>query len=124
LLAFAHNMHLQRGQARWQLGPHALAYWPAGAQVHEMLGRQYAVIGTWAGVSESLGLAQPEPSTLESLLLATPGPGRLMVTHRGAAVPADVVAALPTRSGSTKLPGGYFPMNAQTLNDFDALILI
>ena len=33
VLAFAHNSHLKRGQAQWQLGPHALAWWPAGAHL-------------------------------------------------------------------------------------------
>src|SRR5262249_19439307 len=31
VLAFAHNSHLKRGMARWQLGPRALTWWPAGA---------------------------------------------------------------------------------------------
>src|SRR5918911_1192087 len=30
VLAFAHNSHLQRGRARWQLGPLLNVWWPPG----------------------------------------------------------------------------------------------
>src|SRR5215204_1176085 len=46
VLIFAHNMHLQRGQAHWQLGNNMLSWWPAGAQLESMFGSGYAVIGS------------------------------------------------------------------------------
>ena len=35
VLAFAHNSHLQRGPARWQLGPDLLEWWPARSGCHD-----------------------------------------------------------------------------------------
>ena len=64
-LVFAHNAHLQRGRMHWQLGPHAVTWWPAGAQLGHTLGPRYAVIGTGVGSSVARGIAQPEPGTLE-----------------------------------------------------------
>ena len=37
VLAFAHNSHLQRGKAEWQLGTDLLTWWPAGSHLNEML---------------------------------------------------------------------------------------
>ncbi len=37
VLVFAHNSHLQRSQAQWQLGPNLLAWWPVGAHLAENL---------------------------------------------------------------------------------------
>ena len=53
VLVFAHNSHLKSGQAKWQLGPDMLAWWPAGAHIRERLGSRYAVIGTAVAESES-----------------------------------------------------------------------
>ena len=119
VLAFAHNMHLQRGQARWQLGDNALAWWPAGA----MLGPRYAVIGAGVGVSTSIGLAPPESGTLEARLTAASGPGRFILTHRGQGLPAAEIAALPIRSGSVK-NSSYFAFSSQSMTDFDCLTIL
>src|SRR5947209_4586635 len=59
VLAFAHNSHLKRGQAQWQWGPHALAWWPAGSHLQEMFGPRYASIGSAIGVSDANGIGQP-----------------------------------------------------------------
>ena len=123
LLAFAHNMHLQRGQARWQLGDNALAWWPAGAHLGAMLGPRYAVIGTGVGTSESIGLAPSEPGTLEARLTAGTGPARFIPTHRVEGLPAAEIAALPTRSGSVK-NSSYFALSSQSLADFDCLAVL
>jgi erythromycin esterase len=123
VLAFAHNLHLQRGMARWQLGPHALAYWPAGAQLGALLGPRFAVIGTGLGVSEDNGIGQPEPGTLEARLTATSGPGRFTPTHGGAGLSAAAISTLLTRSGSHKHPG-YFPLTAESFTDFDWLAVL
>src|SRR5207253_3676350 len=74
LLAFAHNSHLKRGIAKWQLGPTALVWWPAGAHLDPMLGPRYAVIGSAVGVSDANGIGPPEASTLEARLTDVPGP--------------------------------------------------
>ena len=36
-LASAHNSHLQRARAQWQLGPDLQTWWPAGAHLHKLL---------------------------------------------------------------------------------------
>ncbi len=123
ILAFAHNSRLKRGQAQWQLGPHALAWWPAGAHLHEMFGPRYAVIGSAVGVSEANGIGRPEAGTLEARLTAVPGPARFLPTHQGQGLPAAAIAALPTRSGSRKNQS-YFALTPQSVTDFDWLAVI
>ncbi len=123
VLVFAHNSHLRRGRAEWQLGPHALAWWTAGAHLDAIYGPGYAVIGSGVGVSDANGIGQPEPGTLEALLAAVPGPVRFIPTHRGHGLPAPAIAALPTRSGSRRNPT-YFPLTPQSLTDFDWLAFL
>ena len=120
VLAFAHNSHLRRGQAEWQLGPDLHRWWPAGAQLDAMLGPRYAVIGSAVGVSEVNGIGQPEAGTLEARLTAAPGPARFIPTYRSQGLPAVEIAALPVRSGSMKNQS-YFPLTAQSLGEFDWL---
>jgi erythromycin esterase len=123
VLAFAHNSHLKRGRAEWQLGTYALSWWPAGAQLQEMLGPRYAVIGTALGISDANGIGQPQIGTLEARLTASPGPGRFIPTHKGQGLPASEIAALPIRSGSMKNQT-YFPLTPQSFTDFDWLAVL
>jgi len=123
VLAFAHNSHLKRGKAEWQLGTDLLIWWPAGAHLNEIFGKSYAVIGTAVGVSDANGIGQPEAGTLEALLTAVPGPGRFIPTHKGQGLRASEIAALPTRSGSMKNPT-YFALTPQSLTDFDWLVVL
>ena len=64
VLAFAHNSHLKRGKAEWQLGAELLTWWPAGAHLNEMLGPRYAVIGTAVGSRMPTALASLNPALL------------------------------------------------------------
>jgi erythromycin esterase len=123
VLAFAHNSHLKRGRAEWQLGTYALSWWPAGAQLQEMLGPRYAVIGTALGISDANGIGQPEAGTLEARLTASPGPARFIPTHKCQGLPASEIAALPIRSGSMKNQT-YFPLTPQSFTDFDWLAVL
>jgi erythromycin esterase-like protein len=123
VLAFAHNSHLKRGQAHWQLGPNALTWWPAGAHLNEMFGPRYAVIGSAVGVSDANGIASPEAGTLEARLTAAAGPARFIPTHKGQQFPTAAIAALPTRSGSARNPT-YFALTPQSLTDFDGLAVL
>jgi hypothetical protein len=109
--------------AEWQLGTHALKWWPAGAHLRKMLGSHYAVLGSGVGCSNQNGIGQPEAATLEARLLASPGPVRLIPTHDGQAIPAIACDALPTRTGSTRNPS-YFPFSTQSLSDFDWLVML
>jgi erythromycin esterase-like protein len=123
VLAFAHNSHLKRGQAQWQLGPNTLAWWPAGSHLNGMFGTRYAVIGSAVGVSDANGIGQPEAGTLEARLTAVPGPARSIPTHKGEGLPTAEIAALPARSGSTKNPT-YFALTPQSFTDFDWLAVL
>jgi erythromycin esterase len=123
VFAFAHNSHLKRGKAEWQLGPHLLVWWPAGSSLSSMLGRHYVVIGTGVGVSEANGIGEPEVGTLEARLTAVPGPARFIPTQRGRGIPDPAIIPLPTRSGSTK-NSTYFPLTPQSLTDFDWLAVL
>ena len=123
VLAFAHNEHLKRGKAQWQLGADVLTWWPAGSHLNEMFGSRYAAIDSAVGVSDANGIGQPEAGTLEALLAAAPGPARFIPTHKGQALPASAIAALPSRSGSTKNPT-YFALTPQSLTDFDWLAIL
>jgi erythromycin esterase len=123
VLAFAHNSHLQLGRAQWQLGPDLLIWWPAGAQLHEILGPCYAVIGTAVGVSDENGIGLPEDGTLEARLTACPGRARFIPTNRGQGPPVPEIAALPIRSGRAKNQT-YFPLTHQSFTDFDWLAVL
>jgi len=123
VFAFAHNRHLQRGKAQWQWGAELYEWWSVGSHLNEMFGARYAVIGSAVGISEANGIGQPEAGTLESLLMAAPGPMRFIPTHRGRGLPAAALAALPTRSGSVKNLT-YFPLTAQSLTDFDWWVML
>ena len=123
VLAFAHNSHLKRGKAEWQLGSDLLRWWPAGAHLNEIFGQRYAVIGTAVGVSDANGIGRPEAGTLEARLTASPGPGRFIPTCLGIGLPAAAMATLPTRSGSMKNQS-YFPLTPQSLTDFNWLAVL
>jgi erythromycin esterase-like protein len=124
VLAFAHNQHLQRAhRIEWQLGPHHLAWWPAGAHLATTLGPRYAVIGSGLGVSLDNGIGQPEPGSLEALLTSQPGPARFIPTHLGQDLPAQAIAALATRTGSRKNPH-YYPLTPASFADFDAFAIL
>jgi erythromycin esterase-like protein len=123
VLAFAHNSHLKRGKAEWQLGAETVTWWTAGAQLNEMFGERYAVIGTGIGVSDPNGIREPEASTLEARLIAARGPIRFIPTHKGKRIPASEIATLPIRTGSQKNPT-YFPLTPQSFTDFDWLAVL
>jgi erythromycin esterase len=123
VLAFAHNSHLKRGRAHWQMGADLHTWWPAGSHLDTMLGLRYAVIGSAVGVSEANGIGQPEEGTLEERLTSVPGPALFLPTHKGRGVPLAAIADLPIRSGSIKNPT-YFPLTAQSITDFDWLAVL
>lgn len=124
VLVFAHNSHLQRGEAElrgsWQGSSYSWIWWPAGAHLNAMFGPRYAVIGSAVGVSEANGIGQPEPGTLEKRLTAAPGPARFIPTHQGQGLP---ISDLPTRSGSAKNPS-YSALTPRSFTDFDWLAVL
>ena len=123
VLAFAHNRHLQRGKDEWQLGPHLNRWWPAGAHLAAMLGPRYASVGTGLGVSADNGIGAPESGTLEASLMGSAGQALLIPTHGGQRLPTPYLAALPTRSGSTR-NSTYMPLGPESFTDFDWLAVL
>jgi len=123
VLAFAHNSHLKRTKAEWQLGTDLLTWWPAGAHLSLIFGQCYAVFGSAVGVSLANGIGQPEAGTLEARLTGVPGPGRFIPTHKGQGLSASEIAALPERFAS-KLNSTYFALTPQSFTDFDWLAVL
>jgi erythromycin esterase-like protein len=122
VFVFAHNSHLQRGQATWQWGPNRLQWWPAGSHLDQIIGDAYAVVGTGAVELAPHGVSLPEAGTLEALLAAeSSGEARFPPTHRGRHLAEG--SRVATRSDSVKNPG-YFPFTARSLADFDGLIVL
>lgn len=122
VLAFAHNSHLKRGKAEWQLGGVFNTWWPAGAHLNEMFGPRYAVIGSGVGFSDTHSIGQPESGTLEAHLTAAPGPVRFIPTHTGRGL-LPATTDLPVRSGSTKA-STYFALTPGSITDFDWLVVL
>jgi erythromycin esterase-like protein len=123
VLVFAHNSHLKRGEAQWQLGPQLLRWWPAGAQMNQMMGDKYAVIGVGVSTWQSQGIGQPENGSLESRLSAPGGRMKCVATRLGRRLPADKIEELPTRTGSHSNPS-YFPFTPASVMDFDYLVVL
>lgn len=123
VFAFAHNSHLKRGIGEWQLGEDVLTWNPAGAHLSMTFGAAYVVIGTALGVSEANDIGTPEAGTLEAILMKQSGSAQVIPTHYGTHLPLEVIAAMPTRSGSQK-NGSYFPLTSQSFTDFDWLCLL
>jgi erythromycin esterase-like protein len=123
VFAFAHNSHLKYGKADWQMSTETVTWWAAGAQLKEIFGPHYAVIGTALGISDENGIEKPEAGTLEARLTAAPGPIRFIPTYKGKRLPASEIASLPIRSGSRKNPT-YIPLTSQSLADFDWLAIL
>lgn len=119
VLLFAHNSHLQRGEARMETAVGTFRWWPLGGHLATNFGPRYAVIGSALGVSEANGIAQPEAGTLEALLTAAPGPARFIPTHRGEGLPAATLADLPLRSLSARNPSYVAPLTPRSFTDFD-----
>jgi erythromycin esterase len=130
VMAFAHNGHLQRGKSVWPCcgqsygpGQEVFTWWPAGSQLHERLGRAYAVIGSAVGESAANGIARPEAGSLEARLIARDGAGLFIATRKAQGLPAQEIAALPLRSGSMKNLT-YTSLIPQSFTDFDYLCVI
>lgn len=120
VFAFAHNRHLQRSTLEWQLGPHHIHWWPTGAHLAALFGARYASIGSGLGVSAANGIEQLEPGTLEALLTGVPEEALFIPTHHGHGLPTSEIAALATRSGSSK-NSTYAPLSHESFTDFDWL---
>jgi len=116
VLVFAHNSHLQRGEAVWPGQKYwgtddDCRWWPAGSHLTGMLGPRYAVIGTAVGTSEENGIGNPEAGTIEAKLAVLAKPVLLPAKGRD-------FSSLPARTGSSKNPT-YVPLNSRAAANFD-----
>jgi len=122
VFVFAHNSHLQRGEAVWPGQKYwgtddDCRWWPAGAHLAGLLGSRYAVIGSAVGVSTDNGIGQPEPGTLEDKLRSLVHPALFLPVHG-----ADF-GGLPARGGSARNPT-YVPLNASVAANFDWIAFV
>lgn len=118
VLAFAHTMHLKRGQSVWQWGADRLAWWPAGEHVWRMLEDRYAVVGVGMTRFDAYQVGDAEPGTLEAMLSPEPAHGRLIVTRRGEGLPST--EDLPTRAANPR----YFPFDRPSVTALDAVLMV
>lgn len=123
VLAFAHNAHLQRRKAQLQFGLDVHKWWPAGAQLDQILGPGYAVIGSGVGTSDANGITPPAAGTLESQLNGAGESGTFIPTRKGKGLPTSEISALPARSVSAKNPS-YMVLGAESFTDFDAFAVL
>lgn len=124
VLVFAHNSHLKRNRVQWQWGNETLIWCPVGSHLDATFGRRYVAIGSAIGTSPANGIGQLEAGTLEARLTSTPGPLRFIPTHQGHGLPAEEIAALPIRAGSTKNRSYLEQLGAHSFTDFDWLAVL
>lgn len=122
VLVFAHNSHLQRGEAVWPGQNYwgtedPCRWWPAGAHLAEILGPRYAVLATAVGVSPDNGIAEPEPGTIEARLAETGNP----VAFVSASEVTGISRAV--RSGSVRNPT-YVPLDERAGSRFDGIVFL
>ncbi len=122
VMVFAHNSHLQRGEAVWPGQKYwgtkeDCRWWPAGAHLAGTLGSRYAVMGSAVGVSKENGIGDPEPGTPEARFLAWGHPGFFLL-FRGGNFPGG-----PVRSGSALNPT-YVPLTAGAPRHFDGIAFL
>ncbi|CAM3775590.1 erythromycin esterase family protein [Tsukamurella ocularis] len=119
-VAFAHNLHLQRGPSEMRMGPHPVRWFSAGAQAAARLGDGYRFVAIGIGAAPAHGLAAPAPGTVEGELCRDhggparlyPGPD-LAERLRGASARADRDAL-----------GAYFPLEPERIAATDAVLFI
>lgn len=122
VMVFAASGHLRRRcMTQWMLGDSLKEWWPVGTHLNLTFGARYAMIGMGLGVSEENGIGRPEPGTLEARLTADGG-ALFIPMHEGRGLPADEIAALPVRTGSTLNPT-YSVLIPDSFGDFDWLVV-
>jgi erythromycin esterase-like protein len=122
-LVFAHNRHLQRHPSTWRLADLDLEWFSAGSIVATLLGDRYAVIAGSLGESSTLGLSAPPADTFEAALQpATREYALFDAAHLGAVVGRNA-GELHSRTDITA-EQGYFPLDAATLEQCDAVLHI
>ena len=119
-IAFAHNLHLQRGVSEMRMGPHPVRWFSGGAQAAARLGEGYRFVAMALGTAPAHGLGVPAPGTVEGDLNRDQDvPARL---YSGQELAARLGAA-PAREDRDAL-GAYFPLEADRLGTTDAVLFL
>ncbi|MEV6492748.1 erythromycin esterase family protein [Actinoplanes sp. NPDC051633] len=111
VFVFAHNTHLQRNPARWQLADMDLRWSGAGA-ILAALGEPFTFVAGSLGRSSALNLGEPDPDTYEGDLQTRIATWGLTKSATGR------IRTDPTPEQ------GYFPLNDVTLEGADAILHI
>ncbi|WP_067722638.1 erythromycin esterase family protein [Nocardia yamanashiensis] len=110
-LAFAHNVHLLRGNSRMPMGEADVNWCGAGALVGHALGARYLSVATDAA-------PVAEPNTLQSYLAAA-------TNRRALFTAADLRAALPHSLDTSKpFLQGHIPLQPEELSGCDAVVFL
>ncbi|WP_158636130.1 erythromycin esterase family protein [Tsukamurella sputi] len=119
-VAFAHNLHLQRGVSDMRMGPHTVRWFSGGAQAAARLRDGYRFVAVGIGAAPAHGLAEPEPGTVEGELYRTQtAPARLYAGPELAARLGDACS----RADRDAL-GAYFPLDAARLSETDGVLFL
>lgn len=119
-IAFAHNLHLQRGVSEMRMGPHTVRWFSGGAQAAARLGDGYRHVAMAIGAAPAHGLAAPAPGTVEGeLSRAQADPARL---YAGPEL-AERLRGAAARTDRDAL-GAYFPLDAERLARTDGVLFL
>ncbi|NMD56475.1 MULTISPECIES: erythromycin esterase family protein [Tsukamurella] len=119
-IAFAHNLHLQRGASEMRMGPHVVRWFSGGAQAAARLRDGYRFVAMGIGAAPAHGLAVPASGTVEGeLYRRQDAPARL---YAGSELAARLGEASP-RADRDAL-GAYFPLDAARLAETDGVLFL
>ncbi len=116
MLAFAHNRHLQNHLGRMQLGPHAIAWWGAGAITTADPAAEHAFVAMAAADSPRV---DPAPDGTLEARLAGLADGRFLID-------GDDLAALAGAVPWSGIPleAGYLPLEPEQIGVTDGVLFI
>lgn len=121
-LVFAHNRHLQRQPSTWRLGDMDLRWSSAGAIVAALLGDRYLFIAGSLGAGDALRVPVADRDTFEGALREA-SHGRLALVDGNRMRASGGLKDLHARA-DTDPNKGYFPLDAATVDQCDALIYL
>lgn len=114
VLAFGHNLHLQRTMSLMSLGDQELEWWSAGAITATHLGDRYAFLASALG---TVGDDTPPPDTVEGALAALPWDACIADARR-------LARAVATPVPRVSRDFAYFPLDPDRLGTIDGILFI
>ncbi len=119
-IAFAHNLHLQRGVSEMRMWPHTVRWFSGGAQAAARLGDGYRHVAMAIGAAPAHGLAAPAPGTVEGELCRDHGGPVRLYAGSELAERLRGVSARPDRDAM----GAYFPLEPVRLAETDGVLFL